>query len=308
MLALCTSRAFGLTLFAAIYGIGLERTLVERSLHHGEKQKRDDRSKCSPAVFNKGAKRALLDHDQLIEPNATIARRMMTLPDSSMDAFMVQEIDAAGPVVWDSEVEGEPESSATSVFQNFEGSAFSYGLSGLSGCTAMVLVSRKAVYFGHYWESISFSPDRDWIQKYGSKASCFEDTVIKGLTDGISNGDQPEQESLSGHSQDIDDDFLRGYLIIPTKGPRGKADPYRDLWNKMKSAVGGILPKMADSDRWKEVTYEPLNAGSNIDSNTLDHTARGRLLFKFDPDHENEKKATLWVESENNPPAHDDAW
>lgn len=147
---------------------------------------------------------AVLDARDL---NATIERRMMTLPagrqSSDMDKWMKTEIDEHlfESTVWEKKVNGDIEDMATSMFSEFKGQAFSLGPGFLCGCTTMVIVSHRGVYMGRYWESISFSPDDDWVDHYGSSYDCFQNTVIEGLTKGIGKGRATEQVSLKGKAR-----------------------------------------------------------------------------------------------------------
>jgi hypothetical protein len=111
----------------------------------------------------------------------------MTLPDGTdaagMDSFMLSEEDSDlfEAIVWDKEVNGEPEDMATSMFEQFGDEAFSLGTGFLCGCTTLVIISRRGVYTGHYWESISFSPDPAWEATYDTPEKAFRRTVIRGL-------------------------------------------------------------------------------------------------------------------------------
>lgn len=268
------------------------------------------RPKCAPPVYHGEAKR---DVAEVIERNFTLKRRTMTLPQGDMDDFMRREITAPRlrPIYWPKMVEGEEEDMATSRFEKFkDDEAFSLGTGGLCGCTALVIVSRKAVYGAHYWESISFDPDEEWVNEYGSAEEVFRQTVIKGLEDGVVTNGVEEQASLRDHATEIDDDHIRAYLMIPAETWDDVPDGYRDKWNLLKSTVGNLVPKLRDNARWKEIKYDALEMGDRL----LEDTARGKILFKFDPNHKadpnqekGKKKAILWIEA-NLTPEHDEEW
>ena len=273
-------------------------------------QKRDTRPKCSPRVYNGAQNREAL--------NATLSRRTMTLPKgtqpSDMDTWMKDEMKSElfDPIVWRKKVYGEPQDMATSVFQEFQElkggvlvdtKAFSLGTAELCGCTTLVIISRKAVYMGHYWESISFNPDKVWLDQYGDKDKCFKKTVIKGLTTGVGVDPEKEQVSLKGQASKIEDENITAYLIIPTESSDGIANGYRSEWDQIKSKVSEFLPTLKTGDRWKEVSYVALNKNNLL----LKTTARGRVLFKFDPNEDGKKRAALWVE-QNATPHHNDVW
>lgn len=290
-------------------------------------QKRDTRPKCSPRVYNAAQNRETL--------NATLDRRTMTLPDgtqpSDMDTWMIKEMVPGlyDAIVWDKHVKGEPQDMATSVFEEFQvlkgtklvdREAFSLGTAELCGCTTLIIISRRGVYMGHYWESISFNPDKVWLDHYGDKDKCFEKTVIDGLTSGVRSGGSQEQVSLKGQASKIEDQYIKAYLMIPTESNNDVVDGYRDRWTQMKDTVNEFVPTIntpplppppgtvpppgpAPKNRWTEVKYDALNNENPL----LQTTARGRVLFKFDPNENGKKRAALWVE-QNATPYHNDVW
>lgn len=229
----------------------------------------------------------------------------MTLPgDGDMNAFMVRETGSAGTqIIWQKKVKGEWEDMATADFMEFKNMAFSYGTGYLCGCTVLYIISRKGVYVAHYWENISFNPDPVWLEKYKDADRAFQQTVIKGLNDGIGKGANIEQVSLRLQVDKIADDDVKAYLMIPSAGNNDEPDPYREKWEKIKETVNGLIPKLKEPDRWTEIKYDALND----DDPQLQNSAKGRTLFKFDPDHNGKRKATMWVE-DHREPSHDDEW
>ena len=193
---------------------------------------------------------------------------------------------------------------ATATFEVFGDEALSLGTGYLCGCTTLVIISRLSVYIGHYWENISFDPDRAWLDVYDTAQRAFQQTVIKGLTQGVRpNSRIPEQVSLRNQARYFEDNYIHAYLMIPDADSNDVPDNYRPQWNAMRETVNRFVPTLATGDRWREVTYSPLQ---NFDPD-LDSTAQGRLLFKFDPDHNGKRKATLWIERQAIP-YHDDEW
>ncbi|KAK0649719.1 hypothetical protein B0T16DRAFT_457105 [Cercophora newfieldiana] len=139
---------------------------------------------------------------------------------------------------------------------------------GLAGRTGLVIVSKKGVYFAHYWENIGFSLDTH--EQYQTQEAAFKFTILKGLSSGVAGNPPPglqrEQDSLRGIASVIDDESLHAFLVIP-------------------------------SNRWVEYRYNPAQdeEGKGLDS-PLWHTARGRVLFKYDPDHQGKHKTLLAIE------------
>jgi hypothetical protein len=93
------------------------------------------------------------------------------------------------------------------------------------------------------------------------------------------------------------------YLVRPQSTHLGVSDGYRNRWDSIKDVVGQIVPQLKDEERWKDIVYDRLDP----DDQQLKFGANGKVLFKFDPDHEGKRKATLWVEA-NYVPYHDDVW
>jgi hypothetical protein len=224
---------------------------------------------------------------------------------SDMDDWMRAEMteDLFQSIIWEKMVYGEPEQMATSLYDLFKDKAFSMGTDGLRGCTTLVIISRKAVYMAHYWESISFNPDPEWVEEYGSPEACFQQTVIKGLTKGTGPPSNREQVSLKGYADKFQDPYVHAYLMIPSMTNDDIPDGYQDKWELIKQTVNSFMPNLSTGDRWTEVTYEALPENDP----ELGDTAMGRILFKYDPDENDKRRAALWVER-NAVPYHNDMW
>lgn len=236
----------------------------------------------------------------------------MTLPeDDDMDTFMQNEMvrPSLKPIIWRKKVgrgsDMQFEDMATSDFDFLRNRAVSFGTGGLCGCTALVIVGRKGVFVAHYWENISFSPDPEWLEMYdGSADQCFEKTVIEPLKKGKGRRNDPEQISLSALVKDFDDvGNVRAYLMVPSTTHTDDPEGYKDQWDAIQETVGNILPVLKDDTRWQRIKYDALDG----DDPRLDNTARGKILFKYDPDHEGKRKAVIWIE-DNKTPVHDDEW
>lgn len=233
----------------------------------------------------------------------------MTLPNgNNMDDFMDTELTNSlrRPVIWAKKVNGKPQDMATAAFDELKNEAISFGTSGLCGCTVLVIVSKRAVYIAHYWESISFAPDASWGFK--DEDDAFAKTVIKGLMSGVGRGNGQEQVSLKGQVGKIKDPSIRAYLMIPAKTHAEVPDGYRNRWNEIKTTVGGLIPELAWSPtipnpRWAEIKYDALSNNAP----ELVTTARGCILFKYDPDHNQKRKSALWIE-QNPVPVYSEEW
>lgn len=246
-----------------------------------------------------------------------LARRTMTLPVNSMHYFFNNEMVKGPfrPIVWEN-TQGDDFCTAT--FQEIGGTiAKSLGTRRLCGCTVLVVVSRTGVYMAHYWENIAFAPDPDWIIEHGTPENVFEQTVIKGLRVGVQGVDPlPEQISLTKVASQITaGENIKGYIIGPDKNFDFKENPgnyetYKERWARIRKTVGEIIPALKDDDPvnspnplWTEIRYKKLLPNDR----RLGTTAAGKVLFKYDPDHEGKKKAAMWVEN-NLADRHNDEW
>ncbi len=170
-------------------------------------------------------------------------------------------------------------------------------LRSLTGCTSLIIISRKAVYATHWWESISFAPDDAWRK---SKTETDEQLFQRTVVNKIKNGGRGHARLTASK---IEDDDIKAYLIHPTTNSDGVSDGYRDQWNEIKRQVGENVPTLKDEARWEEVAYEAISDSVQLRS---DPTI-GTILFKFDPDHNGKQKAMLWVEDKATA-YHNDEW
>lgn len=232
----------------------------------------------------------------------------------------------AESIVWD---DGADSDINTSLFKPLgEKNEVSLATRRLQGCTVLAIISRKGVYFGHYWESISFHPDAKQLKHvdenneewWETPEEIFVRTVINGLRRGMSK----QQTSLTSVAPAIADDHIKAYLIRPkwSKAKEDENDEYKnkpppanplpdgypDKWQRMKDEAVRLIPKLNEPDRWKEVLYEATDK-----DDILDGTPRGRMLFKYDPvsqqttrrGHKPTRMSMLWSETTE---VHRDTW
>jgi hypothetical protein len=219
-----------------------------------------------------------------------------------IEAFMMRETGPQGraePVVWPIGTNKDPTDVNTALFHDFTKKRSLTAIS-LKGCTMLAIIGRKGVYMGHYWENIAFDPDDEHMEQGETPEDTFKRTVLDGLEHGIPETGQLQQESLTDFANELagNDEHLHAYLIRPRQSARQeqleeemirnggsvKVDPstlgYPEQWAKMRAMVTKILPRINDPGRWTEIIYE---ATDNI--KILADTSRGRLLFKYDPEH-----------------------
>lgn len=205
------------------------------------------------------------------------------------------------PIIWEVQTRDGIEDANTADIATFNDVAVSYGTRQLCGCTVLLIVSKRGVYAAHYWENIVFDPDQYYIDKYGAADKLFERFVIKGLTEGVRTGRPTPQVSLKNYKDRIIDDSIRGFLMIPRRSANDVEDGYRNRWNQIKNTVGDLIPQLKPAldeqgqetnDKWREYKYDAIE----VDDRRHTTTPAGKVLIKYDPDHDKKKKISIWME------------
>lgn len=135
----------------------------------------------------------------------------------------------------------------------------------LTGCTALIVMSEKAVWFGHLWETLAYDvPDE-----------VFQNEVIDFINNGGTQNPD-EQQSLAAHADDFKDQAgASAWILYPVADDviedDGSTKPvyYKDKNTKLQQEVfklTGITATMTE--------YTP---------NDATDTALGRSLYQYDP-------------------------
>ena len=193
------------------------------------------------------------------------------------DTFMVEQVDSAdADVVPDPFQNGDELDDINSgQYREIGDAPVSLGLGAkkgdddvpirLTGCTALIVMSEKAVWFGHFWETLAYDgPDE-----------VFQNEVIKFINDGGTQNPD-EQQSLAAHADKFRDQpgasawilYPEADDVIEEDGSTSHVD-YTDKNTKLQEEVlklTGITATMT--------TYTP-------DDNS--NTALGRSLYQYDP-------------------------
>ncbi|KAJ5084906.1 hypothetical protein NUU61_009485 [Penicillium alfredii] len=286
---------------------------------------------CGPATVGVIEPRSFNDIFDDFGNSSSLTRRTITLPKrrtkKAMDAYIQGQLvpHKSHRIIWRKNVDVgngqfQVEDMATSLFKPLDDEAFSLGTNHLSGCTVLVIVSRKGVYMAHYWESISFVPENDWRRHFGSNEKCFTETVLRGLRQGVheEGAETAEQVPLTWFANYFDDDTTVAYIMRPEKDAwyqtaKRWENQYLPKWKEIKKVVGEIVPRLQNEAKWKEIVYNRLDR----EDSRLDTEARGIVLYQFDPDNRyysaklkgtaTQKKSLLWAEDSPDP-RHEDTW
>jgi len=195
----------------------------------------------------------------------------------SQDRFMVNHANSATQDIVPPDINGKNINSG--VYREIGGTAasdgFSLGLGAsedenknpirLTGCTTLIVMSQKAVWFGHFWEYLA----------YGGGKDLFEAEII-GLINNGGTEDPKMQVSLLMHAKDFRGQAsAAAWIIQPEKddvlNPDGTEteQDYTTLNTRLQYVVWqltGITAQIVD--------YVP---------DSVSTTARGRALYQYDP-------------------------
>ncbi|CAI7571609.1 unnamed protein product [Penicillium bialowiezense] len=103
---------------------------------------------------------------------------------------------------------------------------WSTGTDGLSGCTVLYIISRIGVFAAHYFENVSFSPSKYWLQIGDAKGKLVKpmtsDEVFQQTVPGVSRNGGTYHVRLSvAH---IDDDTILAFLIHSAQTDAGSGE------------------------------------------------------------------------------------
>ncbi|KAL9629783.1 MAG: hypothetical protein Q9204_005078 [Flavoplaca sp. TL-2023a] len=135
----------------------------------------------------------------------------------------------------------------------------------LKGCTALIVMSEKAVWFGHLWETLS----------YDVPNKVFKSTVIDFINNGGTENPE-EQQSLKAHADDFKNQPGASAWILYPVGDEVEEDDgtkkfvyYKDKNTKLQQEVfklTGIMAKMTEYTPSEETEL-----------------ALGRALYQYSP-------------------------
>lgn len=135
----------------------------------------------------------------------------------------------------------------------------------LTGCTDLIVMSQKAVWFGHFWETLSYGDNE-----------IFQTQVLDFLTsDGNQNSDV--QQSLSAHADDFKDQpSASAWIVYPVADDIDNGDgtttpaDYKNMNTKLQDELKQLTGIMATM-----TLYTPSDASAG---------ALGRALYQYDPE------------------------
>ncbi|OJJ03001.1 hypothetical protein ASPVEDRAFT_712611 [Aspergillus versicolor CBS 583.65] len=192
----------------------------------------------------------------------------------------------------------------------FGANAFQMGTSGLCGCTQVTLVSRRAVWMAHFWETYSHG-DSDWVPSLGTPTaangyppgpdntdhvasySAFEERIIDALSEQEPAGPtmqrgrkpkdyiMPEGPPIQANLFNRPDDGTMLFVMSPRKSSRDNRFRYSNRVPLIMDAITDILGRRPVEYMFP---YLPLNMRVRRDRELAGQNKRGHALFQYDPD------------------------
>ena len=162
---------------------------------------------------------------------------------------------------------GDEDNIKTALFSVLGADPINIGLSGLCGCSGLIVMSEAAVYFAHYFEDLSFdSGDVEF-------PADFQSQVIDFLNNGLT--DQPAvQISLAANAASFQNQAGASAFIMTPLKEGGTGPEYPDQIAQLSTTVAqitGLTPTV--------LIYDPLDCTSE----ELLTDARGAALYQYDP-------------------------
>jgi hypothetical protein len=180
-------------------------------------------------------------------------------------------------------------------------------LTGLRGCTSLIVVSEEAVWISHLWEDPSFIGNND----------IFKAQVLDPIDVGDGTPQMPglRQYTVPG-GVFAPETYPQAVIVTPLDGSGTDlkfGDKVKQLQIKLKSVVAGLKTLNENSDVAVVASYPPFRSDPRIaDSRKW---VNGKVLFQYDPDewatygdpgvedcvYEQAAKLKVWVENKQEP-------
>ncbi|GLB10433.1 hypothetical protein AtubIFM57258_006841 [Aspergillus tubingensis] len=166
--------------------------------------------------------------------------------------------------------DGEPTPPNVAVQKTFRNSAFQIGTTGLVGCTVVTVVSRRAVYMGHFWE------DPNW-----EDPELFVTTILNF----ISNTDPRDGSgpALNPALFNQPNDDTRIYIMHPRADDKEDdytAPYYPEELERLKTLLNQQLLPGIPTATW---IYIPVNWEDDEPDPLADQPWRRHAIFQYDP-------------------------
>ncbi|KAL8793809.1 MAG: hypothetical protein Q9195_003639 [Heterodermia aff. obscurata] len=160
-------------------------------------------------------------------------------------------------------------------------------VTGLHGCTSVIVASKKAIYMSHLWQVPSFESFQPWVTRENELA-ITRDQIIDPLIHGA-GAEMPGLISYTGAGEAFADDTEPVIIIVTPRKPG--AAPHRDVWRRLKfpekvNIIVQILQNYIQQSG-PNTEVEPLIvdyvASTDPDKAAREDAISGKVLFQYDP-------------------------
>ncbi|KAH0536485.1 hypothetical protein FGG08_006638 [Glutinoglossum americanum] len=202
-------------------------------------------------------------------PNNLVARVLDPISNDQLTTYLINTINDLGTTkIYD------PDESQTNTagFTRLARRVVRVGLRRLCGCTAMVIVHPKGVYYAHFFEDQSHGIE-DGVDLFQVK-----------VLDLLGNGEKPFFLSLGSARNPLNSAETRVYIMTPLSddpdlAARGIFQYAEDI-PRLLQGIRDILPNVLDPT---VRGYAALDHEIKEQNDELDNSFRGRILFEYDP-------------------------
>ncbi|KAK4496950.1 hypothetical protein PRZ48_011399 [Zasmidium cellare] len=223
------------------------------------------------------------------EEGGSLTKRTLLEPkdfNDNYDQFMLTEVDKAreeGNIVEHREPDTGGRSSS-SVWTFFE-EAENFAVEELSGCTVIILVSRRGVWMSHHWEDPTF------INLHGLPSTVQQDILV-GMFTGDNSGMYPGLNQFTQPGYLFDNGVYgrtrnRVQPIIYTPYSTAFQEQFGAQWPPYKYLPDILQIQRLLLDAYRVsvpvYTYVPLELSEDEKEEVFDTTARGKILVQYDP-------------------------
>ncbi|KAI1775412.1 hypothetical protein F4818DRAFT_416515 [Hypoxylon cercidicola] len=180
-------------------------------------------------------------------------------------------------------------------FEDFNANVLNIGTGGLEGCTVLTVVSRRAVYMGHFFETLAFDPDGTKSPDAAFQQNCLNLITGQGQT-WRTRGDSLDPSLFTGDNGPAFAFIMtpRQNQVNPTEDnpsppvPGPDTQLYAERIGQLSDTLRGLMP-----DVW--ILYYNYIA-INVPKQTQQY--QGKALFEYDPnaDGNNHADFRLWYE------------
>lgn len=179
----------------------------------------------------------------------------------------------------------DPAHPSTARYQPLLNQPFGMAVTGLYGCTSLIITSTKGVWMSHFWENPSFN---DPLLNAAQQQARFEQQVISKLGPGDGNNIMPGlTQFITPNGQFSPDSHVQAVIITPQN--RNNPVPGVRMYNNMVQQIAGNVTNLFGGN-YNQGNYGTLSGpviiqdyAPNSSPISQRWTTTGKVLFQYDP-------------------------